>query len=110
MTWGYYPDGKLKSRADDGVPVGKDVVLVDNSDTQSTANTGTWSTGDTTGQQGYDHLTHAVGTGADSFIWTLNSPADGAGRPGSGASPAGGAMRRSPSSLVWRSHAGSTDR
>ncbi|URN11939.1 hypothetical protein LUW77_09455 [Streptomyces radiopugnans] len=22
MGWGYYPDGKLKSRTDDGVPVG----------------------------------------------------------------------------------------
>ncbi|MFF4826466.1 hypothetical protein [Streptomyces sp. NPDC001312] len=34
MAWSYYPDGKLKSRTDDGVPVGKSVVLVDNSDTR----------------------------------------------------------------------------
>ncbi|WP_419997818.1 DNA/RNA non-specific endonuclease [Streptomyces boninensis] len=27
MRWGYYPDGKLKSRDDDGIPVGKNEVL-----------------------------------------------------------------------------------
>ncbi len=77
MTWGYYPDGKLKSRADDGVPVGKDVVLVDDSDTQNTSKMGTWTSGDLSGQQGYDHLTHAAGSGTDSFTWTLNIPEDG---------------------------------
>ncbi|MCZ4606912.1 DNRLRE domain-containing protein [Streptomyces sp. Lzd4kr] len=77
MTWDYYPDGKLKSRSDDGVPVGKNVVLVDNSDTQSTSKTGTWTSGDITGQQGYDHVTHAAGTGTDAFTWTLNVPTDG---------------------------------
>ncbi|MFI6359558.1 DNRLRE domain-containing protein [Streptomyces sp. NPDC050743] len=77
MTWSYYPDGKLKSRSDDGVPVGSAVVLVDNSDTQNTAKTGTWTSGNLTGQQGYDHLSHAAGTGTDSFTWTLNIPKDG---------------------------------
>ncbi|MFV0138256.1 DNRLRE domain-containing protein [Streptomyces sp. HMX87] len=77
MTWGYYPDGKLKSRSDDGVPVGRDVVLVDNSDTQNTSSTGTWTSGDITGQQGYNHATHAAGTGTDAFTWTLNIPSDG---------------------------------
>ena len=77
MTWSYYPDGKLKSKSDDGVPVGKDVVLVDDSDTQNISKTGTWTTGDITGQQGYDHATHAAGTGTDSFTWTLNTPEDG---------------------------------
>ncbi|PTX47999.1 YD repeat-containing protein [Melghirimyces profundicolus] len=33
MSWSYYPDGKLKAKSDDGVPVGQEVVLVDNSDT-----------------------------------------------------------------------------
>lgn len=33
MAWNFFPDGKLKSRSDDGVPVGLDVSLVDNSDT-----------------------------------------------------------------------------
>lgn len=77
MTWSYYPDGKLKSRSDDGVPVGSAVVLVDNSDTQNTSKTGTWTSGDITGQQGYNHLTHAAGTGTDAFTWTLNIPEDG---------------------------------
>ncbi|MFP8941101.1 DNRLRE domain-containing protein [Streptomyces fenghuangensis] len=77
MGWGYYPDGKLKSRTDDGVPVGKHVVLVDNSDTHNTDSTGTWTTADADGQQGYDHAVHAAGTGTDAFTWTLNIPADG---------------------------------
>ncbi|WP_306191921.1 DNRLRE domain-containing protein [Streptomyces sp. MK5] len=77
MTWSYYPDGSLKSRADDGVPAGKSVVLVDNSDTQNTSETGTWAKGDVTGQQGYNHETHAAGTGTDAYTWTLNIPKDG---------------------------------
>ncbi|MBQ1093502.1 sugar-binding protein, partial [Streptomyces sp. B93] len=77
MTWSYYPDGKLKSKADDGVPVGKSVVLVDNSDSHHTSSTGTWAKGDLAGQHGYDHRTHAAGTGTDAFTWTLNIPKDG---------------------------------
>ncbi|MFF4573507.1 DNRLRE domain-containing protein [Streptomyces sp. NPDC001410] len=77
MTWSYYPDGKLKSKSDDGVPVGKSVVLADNSDTQNTSSTGTWTAGNITGQQGYDHRTHAAGTGTDAFTWTLDVPKDG---------------------------------
>ncbi|MEV0633920.1 DNRLRE domain-containing protein [Streptomyces sp. NPDC050619] len=77
MNWSYYPDGKLKTRSDDGVPIGKDVVLVDNSDTQNTSSTGTWPTGDTSGEQGYNYATHTAGTGTDAFTWTLNIPTDG---------------------------------
>ncbi|MEV8348503.1 DNRLRE domain-containing protein [Streptomyces niveus] len=77
MGWSYYSDGQLKSKTDDGIPVGKSVVLVDNSDTQHTSSTGTWATGDSTGQQGYDHRIHAAGTGTDAFSWTLNIPKDG---------------------------------
>jgi RHS repeat-associated protein len=77
MTWSYYPDGALKSKADDGVPVGQAVVLVDNSDTQNTSSTGTWTQGDVSGQQGYDHRTHTAGPGTDAFTWTLNIPKDG---------------------------------
>ncbi|WP_405806579.1 DNRLRE domain-containing protein [Streptomyces sp. NBC_00210] len=77
MTWSYFPDGKLKSKSDDGVPVGSAVALVDNSDTQHTSATGTWSKGDITGQQGYDHQVHTAGTGTDAFTWTLNIPKDG---------------------------------
>ncbi|MDN3295931.1 DNRLRE domain-containing protein [Streptomyces ficellus] len=77
MAWTYYPDGKLRSKSDDGVPVGKSVVLVDNSDTQHTSSTGTWSSGTIAGQQGYDHRTHVSGIGTDAFTWTLNIPKDG---------------------------------
>ncbi|MGW4229846.1 golvesin C-terminal-like domain-containing protein [Streptomyces sp. NPDC004980] len=77
MTWSYFPDGKLKSKSDDGVPVGSAVVLVDNSDSQNTSASGTWTKGDISGQQGYDHQVHAVGAGSDAFTWTLNVPKDG---------------------------------
>ena len=79
MGWSYYPDGSLQARSDDGVPVGKAVVVVDNSDTQNTdaAPTANWATGNLSGQQGFDHRTHAAGTGTDAFTWDLNIPSDG---------------------------------
>jgi RHS repeat-associated protein len=71
----YYPDGKLKAKADDGVPVGKQVVLVDNSDSQNVTVTGTWTSSSTgTGLYGYDYQTHAAGTGTNSFSWRTNVP------------------------------------
>ncbi|MFE5092531.1 hypothetical protein ACFRCI_19715 [Streptomyces sp. NPDC056638] len=45
MAWSYYPDGKLRTRSDDGVPVGKSVALVDNSDSRHASSTGTWTKG-----------------------------------------------------------------
>ncbi|MFG2358633.1 DNRLRE domain-containing protein [Streptomyces sp. NPDC048521] len=77
MGWSYYPNGKLKEKTDDGVPVGTAVPLVDDSDRQNVATTGTWSTTTATGQLGYDVRTHAAGGGTDSFTWTLNIPKDG---------------------------------
>jgi RHS repeat-associated protein len=77
MGWTYYPNGKLKEKTDDGVPVGSAVPLVDNSDVQNTSSTGTWTKGSTAGQQGYDHQVHAAGSGSDAFTWTLNIPKDG---------------------------------
>jgi RHS repeat-associated protein len=79
MTWDYYPDGKLKSRSDDGVPVGSQVVLVDNTDAQNVTVTGTWPTGTTGGgYQGYNYATHpGGGTGGNSFGWNLVIPQDG---------------------------------
>ncbi|WP_344300529.1 DNRLRE domain-containing protein [Paractinoplanes deccanensis] len=75
MTWSYYPDGKLRSRSDDGVPVGKQVVLVDNSDFNNTTATGTWPAANTaTGKYGTDYATHAAGTGTSAFTWQLNVP------------------------------------
>ncbi|MER7537820.1 DNRLRE domain-containing protein [Streptomyces sp. NPDC097704] len=75
--WAYYPDGSIRSRSDDGIPVGAHVVVADDSDTQTTSATGTWATASATGQQGYDHRTHAAGTSTDTFTWTLNVPQDG---------------------------------
>lgn len=40
ITTGYYPDGKLQSKKDDGVPTGLYAEMVDNSDAGNTAATG----------------------------------------------------------------------
>ncbi|MET7818024.1 DNRLRE domain-containing protein [Micromonospora zamorensis] len=75
MGWSYFPDGKLKSRSDDGVPVGKHVVLVDNSEFNNTSATGTWPTADAaTNKYGTTYATHAAGTGTNVFTWQLNVP------------------------------------
>ncbi|OKI58008.1 hypothetical protein A6A27_07155 [Micromonospora sp. CB01531] len=78
MTWSYFPDGKLKSRSDDGVPVGKQVVLVDNSDFNNTTATGTWTAANTaTGKYGTNYATRPAGTGTNTFTWQLNVPQPG---------------------------------
>ncbi len=77
MGWSYYPDGKLRTKTDDGVPVGSAVVVVDNSDSQSTSATGTWTKATATGQHGHNHQTHPAGTGTESFTWDLDVPRDG---------------------------------
>ena len=80
MHWAYYPDGKLKSRSDDGVPPGDHVVVIDNSDADATKATGTWATAGTEGDsdhKGYDYRTHAGGNSTDSFAWSADIPADG---------------------------------
>ncbi|MEV0427822.1 DNRLRE domain-containing protein [Micromonospora sp. NPDC050495] len=78
MTWSYFPDGKLRSRADDGVPVGKQIVLVDNSDFNNTSATGTWTTANTAaGSYGTNYATRSAGTGANTFTWQLNVPQSG---------------------------------
>ncbi|HEX5492978.1 MAG TPA: polymorphic toxin-type HINT domain-containing protein, partial [Mycobacteriales bacterium] len=78
MSWDYYPDGKLKSRTDNGVPVGAHVVLVDNSDAQNVSAVGTWPASSfVSGFQGFDYQTHDAGTGSNSFTWNLTIPQDG---------------------------------
>ncbi|ADB29853.1 YD repeat protein [Kribbella flavida DSM 17836] len=79
MTWDFFPDGKLKSRSDDGVPVGLHVSLVDNSDTGDVEAAGTWPVAATgTGFQGTNYRTHAAAAGStDKHTWKLNVPADG---------------------------------
>jgi RHS repeat-associated protein len=80
MNWGYYPDGKLQSTSDDGVPTGLYSELVDDTDTGASA-TGAWSTATctagTAGCETYQYQTHAAGTGNDSFTWNLDVPAAG---------------------------------
>ncbi|MGW0631039.1 golvesin C-terminal-like domain-containing protein [Streptomyces sp. NPDC002758] len=78
MNWTYYPDGMIHTRTDNGVPVGLQVDLADNSDVQSVATTGSWPTANSgSDHQGYDYATHAAGTGSDSFTWNLTVPQDG---------------------------------
>jgi len=75
ITWKYYLDGKLAARADDGVPVGEQVVLVDNSDTHNVAVTGTWPAASTAANKyGPDYASHPAGTGTNTFTWKLNIP------------------------------------
>ncbi|WP_124777863.1 DNRLRE domain-containing protein [Micromonospora inaquosa] len=78
MTWSYFPDGKLASRTDDGVPVGKHVVLVDNSDFNNVTAAGTWTTATSaTGKHGPNYATRPAGTGTNTFTWQLNVPQNG---------------------------------
>ncbi|MFC0032530.1 DNRLRE domain-containing protein [Micromonospora chaiyaphumensis] len=78
MSWSYFPDGKLKSRSDDGVPVGKQVVLVDNSEFNNASATGTWAVANSaTGRYGTDYATRPAGTGTNTFTWRLNVPQSG---------------------------------
>ncbi|NYT95324.1 DNRLRE domain-containing protein, partial [Salinispora sp. H7-4] len=77
MAWEYYPSGNQKGRSEDGLPVGQDVVLVDNSDTHNTAAQGTWTNGAATGAYGYDVATAPAGSGSAQFNWQLTIPRDG---------------------------------
>jgi RHS repeat-associated protein len=79
MTWSYFPDGKLRTKADDGVPVGSHSVVTDNDTEGLVEPTGTWATASAAGEQGTNHRTHAAVSGAstDKFAWTLDVPADG---------------------------------
>ncbi|MEU0880187.1 RHS repeat-associated core domain-containing protein [Lentzea sp. NPDC005914] len=78
MEWEYTPDGKQLSRKDDGVPVGKDVLVVDNSD-QAVEVKGEWGTAGTAGgdHEGFDYRTHNAGDGADTFSWLIDVPRSG---------------------------------
>ncbi|MFL6077091.1 MAG: polymorphic toxin-type HINT domain-containing protein [Mycobacteriales bacterium] len=78
MSWDYYPDGKVKSRKDNGLPAGTAVELVDNSDAQNVSAVGEWpASSGGSGFEGYDYQTHPAGGGSDSFTWNLTLPLDG---------------------------------
>ncbi|HEX6681375.1 MAG TPA: RHS repeat-associated core domain-containing protein, partial [Candidatus Limnocylindrales bacterium] len=72
MTWDYYPDGKLKSRRDEGATFKAKAHVSDNSDAQSsTDGPDPWATSSAgSGFLGYDYATHAPGSGANTFMWT----------------------------------------
>ena len=73
ISWTYYPDGKLKSKRDEGFPDNSRVDVLDNSDIAPLTRTEgaqPWTRVNTgTGFQGYDYSTHAAGTGANSTVW-----------------------------------------
>ncbi|MEW2506026.1 hypothetical protein AB0878_36800 [Amycolatopsis sp. NPDC047767] len=75
MTWDYFPDGKLKSRSDDGVPVGAHVALVDNTDTSNTLAVGPWTESTAgSGYTGFNYHTAPAGAGANSFTGHRSCP------------------------------------
>ncbi|MEU4446768.1 polymorphic toxin-type HINT domain-containing protein [Actinosynnema sp. NPDC050801] len=75
-TWEYFPDGKLKKRSDEGVPVGRNVVVVDNSNAARTQVTGNWRTEES--GRGFQGTAYRA-TDADdaAFAWKAAVPADG---------------------------------
>ncbi|WP_158842816.1 golvesin C-terminal-like domain-containing protein [Saccharothrix deserti] len=78
QTWEYYPDGKLRTRADDGVPVGQEVVLVDNANTVRTQATPGWRTADSPrGFQGSQYRTTDKRNANEKFVWKAGIPTDG---------------------------------
>ncbi|MER6347880.1 golvesin C-terminal-like domain-containing protein [Streptomyces sp. NPDC001595] len=77
ITWDFYPSGNQRSHSDDGVPVGRHVVLVDSSDFNNTATQGSWTRTEAEKQYGYNTFSHAAGDGSASFSWQLNIPQNG---------------------------------
>ncbi|MEU3625157.1 hypothetical protein BS329_20935 [Amycolatopsis coloradensis] len=78
QTWEYFPDGKLSKRTDAGAPVGRDVVVLDNSSPTGTQAIGDWSTADSDkGFHGTKYHTTDGGDAAKSFSWKTSVPADG---------------------------------
>jgi len=73
----FYPSGAMKSRSDDGIPVGLHVALVDNSDINNTATKGSWKAGKVSGDYGYNVHTHERGNGDARFAWQPAIPKDG---------------------------------
>src|SRR5262249_21195971 len=67
ISWTYYPDGKLKSKRDEGFPFHARVDVLDTSDHAPATKTEgpvPWTrTSAGTGFQGYDYSTHAAGSG-----------------------------------------------
>ncbi|MBB5959673.1 RHS repeat-associated protein [Saccharothrix tamanrassetensis] len=75
-TWEYFPDGKLRKRSDEGVPVGRSVVVVDDSDRTRTQAKGDWR--DEKSAKGFQGAEYRA-TDADdaTFDWKAAVPTDG---------------------------------
>ena len=73
ISWTYYPDGKLKSKRDEGFPFHARVDVLDTSDHAPATKTEgpvAWTRTSTgSGFLGYDYSTHSAGTGANSLVW-----------------------------------------
>ncbi|NUT33989.1 MAG: DNRLRE domain-containing protein [Hamadaea sp.] len=72
QTWTYFPDGKLKSQRDEGLPTGAAAFVVDNTDVSWVKPFGPqpWTASSTgTGYQGHNYYTHAPGSGGNTFQW-----------------------------------------
>lgn len=75
-TLEYYPDGKLKKRSDEGIPVGRDVVVVDNSNSVRTKAVGDWRTGESA--KGFQGTAFRATESDDAtFSWQAAVPSDG---------------------------------
>ncbi|MFC0112701.1 golvesin C-terminal-like domain-containing protein [Kibdelosporangium aridum] len=75
-TWEYYPDGKLKKRSDEGAPVGRNVVVVDDSSSARTQALGQWRSQQS--QKSFQATTYRVADADDaSFTWRTSVPATG---------------------------------
>ena len=78
LSWSYYPDGKLQSLTDNGVPTGMYAEVVDNTDTSNASwspSTSWPSTSCTSGCDGYSYQANSSGSGT--FTWHLDIPSDG---------------------------------
>ncbi|MFI0480110.1 nucleic acid/nucleotide deaminase domain-containing protein [Actinomadura sp. 9N215] len=78
MDWEFFPSGNLARRSDQGTPVGRDEVLVDNSDPIDTASNAAWNrTRSLRGAQGPDAATRPAGDGDAKFTWRPQIPRTG---------------------------------
>ncbi|MEU1893675.1 DNRLRE domain-containing protein [Streptomyces pristinaespiralis] len=77
LSWDFYQSGNERAFFDNGVPVGRQAVLVDSSDFHNTATQGTWTRGQAEQQYGHDTASHPAGTGTAQFVWQLNIPQNG---------------------------------
>ncbi|MEW2352547.1 RHS repeat-associated core domain-containing protein [Spirillospora sp. NPDC029432] len=78
MDWEFYPSGRLARRSDLGAPVGRDELVLDDSQKYSVSSQGDWKgTPGAKGAYRSDARTHRGGSGADLFGWQPIIPRSG---------------------------------